>query len=212
MKELVQARVIRGEAREELPPKPLVSAASVHRVVAEEVKAREAAAEIVSHARAEGDRIVAEARRAAERVAEDAAREAREAESAKLAAHYLRLRDEDERRSARDLDRSASLAVVVAERILGHALEVEPGLIADIARQALAEARGARSVVITAHPADAGALGSRLVSAGLAGVSVDIRPDSSVPRGSLHLHTNLGVLDVELRPQVERLVKALKDV
>jgi flagellar biosynthesis/type III secretory pathway protein FliH len=40
---------------------------------------------------------------------------------------------------------------------------------------------------------------------------VDIRADPLLSRGSLRIHTNLGNLDAQLTPQLERLAKALRD-
>jgi flagellar biosynthesis/type III secretory pathway protein FliH len=38
-----------------------------------------------------------------------------------------------------------------------------------------------------------------------------ITSDATLERGSLRLHTDLGTIDAQLRPQLERLAAALRD-
>jgi flagellar biosynthesis/type III secretory pathway protein FliH len=188
-----------------------VAPARLRRIAAEEARAREVAKELVARARAEAAAITVEARAAAEAHATSAAAEARAVEEARGAALYLRIKQEDEHRAERDLDRSIALAVVLAERLIGAALEHEPELVIQLARQALAEARGARRATIDASPLDAEPLRRHLVDAGFDSHAVDIRSDPAMPRGSLRISTNLGTLDARLSPQLERLAAALRD-
>jgi flagellar biosynthesis/type III secretory pathway protein FliH len=104
-----------------------------------------------------------------------------------------------------------SLSVLLAERLLGHALELRPEHVAALARQALVEARGARRATIEAHPLDAEALQRHLVDVGTTDAVVEVRASAELTRGSLRVHTNLGTLDAKLTPQLERLAKALRD-
>jgi flagellar assembly protein FliH/type III secretion protein L len=181
------------------------------RVVREVVDANILAQRLLCDARKEADAIVAQARDRAEHVAGRAAEEARKAEHAKLAAHYLALCREEERREEQDLDRTMGLATILAERLLGEALDVDPTRIVSLARQALVEAKGAARAVIDASPLDADALRSHVLAFGLTEGAVDVKIDPQLPRGSLRVHTNLGTLDVQLTPQLERLAKALRD-
>jgi flagellar biosynthesis/type III secretory pathway protein FliH len=189
----------------------LVSPGRQRRIVHEEVTARLAAVEIVGRARAEADAIVQEAKQRAEGVAREAAQRAREEEEAKLAGLYLHLRREDDQRADRDLDRAVGLAVILAERLLGSALQVDPKLVVQLARQSLAEARGSRRVVIRACPLDVDALQAHLVAVGFESHTVEVQADDDLTRGSLRLTTNLGTLDAQLRPQLERLAHALRE-
>jgi flagellar biosynthesis/type III secretory pathway protein FliH len=166
---------------------------------------------LVDDARKEAEAIRADARESAEHFAASAAEEARQVEHAKLAALYVALRVEDERRQERDLDRTIGLARVLAERLLGEALEGDPTRIVALARQALAEASGATCTVIEACPLDADVLRSHLPDVGLASSALAVKIDPHLERGSLRVHTNLGTLDVQLAPQLERLAKALRD-
>lgn len=161
----------------------------------------------VLEGRAEAERIVADAHAKAAEVAAAAAREAREIEIAKLAAAFLELRREDERRAERDLDRAVQLAVVLAERLVGEALPIEPQRIANLAASALAEARGARRVRIDASPDDVDALRGVL---GQLGYEAEVTADPALARGSLVVHTDLGRIDARLAPQLARLAAVIR--
>jgi flagellar assembly protein FliH len=189
----------------------LVSEGGRRRIARAEVEAHVEAERIVLDAKERADALLARARDEALGVADRAATEARAAEHAKVAALYLALRTEQERRAELDLDRAVALAVVLAERLLGEALEQRPEHIAALARQALAEAGGARRAVIEAHPLDEGALKSHLVNLGMGEGSVEVRVSPELSRGSLLVHTNLGTLDAKLSPQLERLAAAVRE-
>ncbi len=215
MTRLGRARIVRGgggDAATTHEAAPVASEAPRRRrVAADELRAREAAAALLEGARKQAETIVAEARVAAEVALREAANEAREAEEARGAALLLRLKREDEQRAERDLDRAVSLAVVLAERLLGAALVRDPGQVIALANQALREARGARRATIDACPLDAAVLERHLVDAGFESHTVEVRTDPSLSRGSLRVSTNLGTLDARLHPQLERLAQALRD-
>lgn len=189
---ILKARIIKGSAPKTRAPE----------------LARRVPADVVA-ARAEAERIVEAARRAAEELTrearESAAREAREAEVARLAAQFLAVRIEDDRRLERDADRLVELAVVLAERLVGEALRVDPSRIAALASAAIGEARGARRVRIDASPDDVPALAEAV------GAAAEVQADANLERGSLIVHTDLGRVDARLAPQLARLAPALRE-
>jgi flagellar biosynthesis/type III secretory pathway protein FliH len=180
------------------------------RIAREEVEAHLNAERVLDMALAQAAAIVSEAREKAARAAAEAARVAAEAEQAKLAAVHLALRAAEEQRAERDLDRSSALATMLAERLIGAAVTQDSAVIASLARQALAEARGARRVRIEAHPLDAEALRRHASSLGQ-GAVVEVLENAELGRGSLCVHTDLGTLDAKLTPRLERLAAALRD-
>jgi flagellar biosynthesis/type III secretory pathway protein FliH len=180
-------------------------------MAAVEVQARETAERLLARAHAEAEAIVARAQEDARTVAARAAEEARQAEVAKLSALALRLKAAEDAQAERDLDRTMDVAVILAERLLGASLDHDPATIGRLARQALHEARGVRRALIHASPGDTEALGRCLDEGGVGGCAVEVRADPAVPRGSLRVSTNLGTLDVQLRPQLEQLAAALRD-
>jgi flagellar biosynthesis/type III secretory pathway protein FliH len=210
-----RARVINGAFEGEAPAGSAASrahdaaAASIAAFRAE--RARRVAREVLE-ARAEAARIIDEARASAAAVvtaaAEQAAAEAREKEVARLAAGFLELRDAEARRTERDLDRIVQLAALLAERLVGEAIRVEPARVAELAASAIQEARGARRVRIDACPEDVGPLTEAL---GTIGQTADIQPDATLRRGSLVVHTDLGRVDARLEPQLARLAAVLRE-
>ncbi len=200
---LERARILKADA----PParEPKVAALAVdraRRIAAEVLDARAEAARILEEAHARAAAVVASA-------AEEAAEEARTREMARLAATALALAHRESERAARDLDRTIQLATVLAERLVGEALAVAPARIGELAAAALEEARGARRIRIDACPEDVEALGAVL---GTVGQSADVRADPALGRGSLVVHTELGVIDARLAPQLDRLAAALHEV
>jgi len=209
---LSAGRLVRGDDPSAVETADALVTEGHHRRVArEEVDAREAAAALLADAEARASALVEAARASAGAVARAAADDARQAAEASLSALYLRIRREDESRAERDLQRSVELAVVLAERLLRAELELDASRIARLAQQALAEARGARRATIAASPLDMDALRRHLSDTGFGPLAVDLQPDETLERGSLRITTNLGILDAQLRPQLERLARALRD-
>ena len=50
-----------------------------------------------------------------------------------------------------------------------------------------------------------------LATAGLDPASVEVRADETLARGALRLHTDVGIIDAQLAPRLERLAEALRD-
>lgn len=191
---LERARIIKGS-----PTVPTTPAGA-------EVLARRIPREIVD-AKAQAAAIIAGAEARAQAAVEKASAEAREREIAKLAAHALAMREADEKRAERDVARTIEVATLLAERLIGEALAVEPARIAELATNALEQTRGAKKIRIDASPADVEPLRAVL---GELGQVADVHADDTLARGSLVVHTDLGRIDGRLRPQLERLAEVLK--
>jgi len=155
--------------------------------------------------------ILADAETKASAMKEDAREQGRREGAASLAAAWVKQRTEEEARDERDLDRTTELARVMAERLVGEALELDPAKIRSIARQVLVSARQSRRVVFSAHPADAAALRADLGALGLEGAAIEIHADPTRARGSLLIETDLGTLDANLTLQFDRLARSLRD-
>lgn len=210
MARVTRARIVSKATATSLPISEAPSSRAVEKLSRAELEAKENAARTLSEAKRAADAIVAEARSKAQSVAQNAAREAAEAEQAKVAALYAALRVREERSAETQLDRSVELARVLAERLLGESLQVDAQTVAKLARQALAEAQGARTVRIEAHPDDIATLKQHVGMLNISQVA-SITADATLERGSLRLHTDLGTIDAQLRPQLERLAAALRD-
>lgn len=174
------------------------------------VDAHEVAARLVADARAKADAIVADATRNANAIAEQVAHETREKEIARIAAEVIAVRAGAERRAERELDRTIELAVLLAERLVGEAIAVEPTRIGTLALHALEETRGARQMRIEASAGDVAALEQVLATLGEGVATIEVSPE--LARGSLVVHTELGRVDARLAPQLSRLAAALREV
>jgi flagellar biosynthesis/type III secretory pathway protein FliH len=166
---------------------------------------------LLAKARAEAEQLLASAERKAADLKLVAEAEARAEAVAKLAAHALSLATYEAKADERALDRNVALARLLAERLLGTSLALAPEQVVTLARQALAEARGARRLGIVAHPEDAKLLNESIASLGVAVETVRIVPDGKRSRGSLRIETDIGVLDADLAPQLDRLALRLRE-
>jgi flagellar biosynthesis/type III secretory pathway protein FliH len=181
------------------------------RVVREVVEAEEKARAIVAEAQDRAQALVEAAARAAGDVRLRAEAEGRADGVAKVAARALELSAYEARADERALDRTVEVARILAERLLGESLRLDPAVIVALARQALREARGARRVRIVAHPADAARLEAELATLGAGFDSLEIAADAARTPGDLRLETEIGVLDGALAPQLDRLAKRLRE-
>ncbi len=208
---LTLARVVRAESAEaavpvSVPAGDTLPASIVPAVV---VDAHEQARSIVAAAELRARELVDGAEAELERLKAEARRLGRELALAELSAQALSLSRAEAALDERALSRSTELSRLLAERLLGEALQLEPARVVSLARAALAEARGARSVTIVAHPEDLPELERALRQGELERVT-RVLPNAERTRGSLRLETEIGVLDAELSVQLDRLVAALR--
>jgi flagellar biosynthesis/type III secretory pathway protein FliH len=208
-------RVIKAEALAgaalvefELEDKTLPRGQIVRREV---LDAAERARTLLANAEARAQAIVTEAEQAAAELRLRAEAEGRADAAAKVAARALALRHHEARADERTLDRSVELARLLAERLLGESLRVAPEQVIALAKQALSEARGARRISLLAHPEDAKILEQSLPALGLDPSTAQVRSDPGRTRGNLRIETEIGVLDAELAPQLERLSLKLRE-
>ena len=203
---IVKAAALPGAGAPAAAPAPLPLA---RRVPAAIVEARGEAERIVREARRAAEAMIAEAQASVASRIEAAVREARDAEVARITAEHLALRVGEEQRAERDLDRTLEIAAILAERVVGEAIALEPARIGLLATSALHETRGARRMRIEASPEDVPALETILADLGQGIAAVE--PASELARGSLVVHTELGRIDARLGPQLTRLAEALRE-
>jgi flagellar biosynthesis/type III secretory pathway protein FliH len=173
------------------------------------VSAHDEARAVLERAQESAERLLAAARSEAASLRARAAEEAHAEAAATFTARSLALAERERTLDERGVDRLVALARLLAERLLGEALRIDPTRIAALARQALTEAQGARRIEIAAHPEDASLLAKELEISGVE-QSVRIVPDPTRTRGHLRFDTELGSLDAELGPQLDRLAKKLR--
>ena len=198
-----RARIVKG-------PVPRVSSTRTQklavRIPSVVFDAKVEAQTILAEARTTAEAIRREAREGAAKQVHEAVTEAREAELARVAAELVNVHLEIERKLETELDHTVELARLLAERVVGEAIRVEPERIAAIAAEALKETRGARRVRIETSPADEPALRAILAHEGL-----EIVPNAELSRGSLIVQTEIGRVDARLEPQLARLAAAMRE-
>jgi flagellar biosynthesis/type III secretory pathway protein FliH len=98
----------------------------------------------------------------------------------------------------------------MAAKIVGHAVEVSPEVMADIAAQALAASRAkAGAVVLRVHPEDLPAVEQARGRWGTGAVVVRVAADASVGRHGCVVETPSGRVDARLESQLAALERAL---
>jgi flagellar biosynthesis/type III secretory pathway protein FliH len=209
---LPRARIVRAaEATRGLPClSPGPGLRQRRRMAREEIEARLTAERVIQEASTRVEALLAHAGQEGAAAAETARRDAQADADATLTARWIALRQAEARR-VDDGDRVLTLAVALAERLIGASLELDPARIATLASGVLAEARGARRAVIHAHPRDAEVLRHQLSASDLDPESVIIEVDESLARGALRLHTDVGIIDAQLASRLDRLADALRD-
>jgi flagellar assembly protein FliH len=209
-----RARVIRaGEAGPAVPLGPLASGAPAARprIIARPIaEARAEARALLDRAREEAAQILSRAEATANDLILQQQARARADALCLVVGEALELRKRQEELSRNVLDRSVDFATLLAERLLGEELALAPERVRALARQALKEAAGARHAIIVAHPRDACELRAGLGSLGSLLDSIGIEDDDKLVRGHIRVETELGVLEADLRGQLERLSTQLR--
>ncbi len=173
------------------------------------VEAHERATALLAQAKAEAERVLQAARAGADAERQALLGAARAEARSELADVQLRLRAAETHADERALDRSVALARVLAERLLGRSLSLEPSLIVDLAQQALREAGGARRIAVSVHPQHLPELRAALSAGTLEHVTA-LHGDEALSAGSFVLESELGRLEADLGTQLDRLTERLR--
>ena len=168
-------------------------------------QARRQAEALVADARAEAQQLHADARRAGEA-------EGRALAEAAFTTLLIEARAEADRVRRAALPAAQTIAVRMAEKIVGRVIALDATAMADIARQALEAARArAGAVSLRVHPDDWAAietarpaLAARLAKA----VELRVIPDAAVGRHGCVVESAAGRLDARLETQLAALERA----
>jgi flagellar biosynthesis/type III secretory pathway protein FliH len=180
-------------------------------VRSEILEAREQASAIIDAAKQRARELGEAALVNADQLREQAERAGYDAGLAKAIADCISLTRSRAVHDERQLEANIALAQILAERLVGRALALEPGLVAEIAQTALKEVRGLRSVRIAAHPTDAHALRKSLDAGALGPQVLEVTENQSLAPGDLIIETESGRLDAELGDRIERLARSIRD-
>jgi len=168
----------------------------------------------VYDAKTEASRIVADAHAEAEEIRDQAREQGRADGRADVAGLLTRARGEADRRLAASEDEIRTLAVRIAERIVRRQLDLRPEAVVDIAKAALADARGRHDFVLRVHPDDVSILEAEQPGL-LARLSVSahilVRADEAIERGGCVVESEVGTVDARLSTQLAVVEKALAE-
>ena len=114
----------------------------------------------------------------------------------------------------RNLERAGDdiveLAKLMAERVIGEALTLNPARLVSMAQRCIAESRGSSQIVIFAHPGNADELSQGLQEADPT-LAIRVEPDAELQRGDLRIETDVGTLDARIGTQLANLAAKLRE-
>lgn len=191
------------------------SAGKVQRALVDEqafalVEARD---RLVASARDEAERELAAARDEAEHIRRKAEAEGRERGLGAVTELLVGARAAASRARANAEAELRTLAVRIAEKILGRELALDPAAVVDVAAAAMRHAGEPREVLVRCAPEDLDALERgkpRIVERCRAAQLVRFVADERVGRGGCIVETELGVVDARLSTQLEAIERALR--
>jgi flagellar biosynthesis/type III secretory pathway protein FliH len=191
------------------------AAAGVRRAIVEApvYDARLEAERLIAESRAQAERALALAEQDAERLRAQASAEGRERGLAAVTELLVGARAAAARSRAGAEAELRSLAVRIAEKILGRELKLNADAVVDIVDQALRHAGEPKDVVLRVNPDDLAALERgkpRLVERCRNARAVALRADERVARGGCVIETELGVVDARLSTQLDAIERALR--
>ena len=121
----------------------------------------------------------------------------------------------EEQLVARYTPQIVRLAVEIAEKIIGHALEAEPQMVASVLERAKREVAEAKQIRIWLNPADYKVLAEtcpELIKIGSeTGRTIEVVTSDDVSRGGCRLETEMGLVDATLPTQIEEIRRQLAD-
>jgi flagellar biosynthesis/type III secretory pathway protein FliH len=171
-----------------------------------EAEARVQAAQLIAEAQTEAARILLEAKTFAETQRENLTASAREQAEGQLASAWLKQHAREAAFSEREKDDVIRCATILAERVIGDELHIAPTRMLAIAEQVLRETRGAKRALVTAHPEDAPALRALFSGSPV----YQLETSTELSRGSLLIKTDLGMVDGNIRLQLDRLAEVIR--
>lgn len=168
---------------------------------------------LMADARAQAERELQAGRDEVERIRRRAEVEGRERGLAAVTELLVGARAAAARARANAESELRTLAVRIAEKILGRELQVDPGAVVDVVRAALKHAGEPRELLLRCAAEDLEALERgkpRLLERCRAAQAAVFRADPTVSRGGCIVETELGVIDARLSTQLDAIERALR--
>jgi flagellar biosynthesis/type III secretory pathway protein FliH len=112
---------------------------------------------------------------------------------------------------AQALDRIVALSRLLAERLIGRALDLAPETVAALAERVLSEARNARRVHLFVSPAEVPILKGATAAFDPEGRVHAITGDPSLTAGDIRIETELGTVEARVGDELDRLALRLRE-
>lgn len=209
------SKIIRGEDFPETMPERTTVATRPSRpgvVEAEVYQAHQRAKEILEQAEGQAAELIEQAEAARDQTLGQAREAGRQEGLAQATEIIVRARQEASALLKQGEEEMVRLALTIAEKLIGRALETDPELVLYITAQAIESVRNQRELVLRVNPADAQLLrNSRKKLMDMLGRSKEIavREDPEVERGGCVIETENGTVDAQLSTQLKMLESAL---
>jgi len=182
------------------------------RVIRREVlEAKAQAQELLQAAETRVQELLSDAQQQAERVRGEARQQGYEQGLARAAADAIQLRQAELEAEQRALESTTQLARLLAERMLGRELELDPAAAGEMAKVALSEVRGARTVRLLVAPEAEQIVRKALMGADLDPMVVQVQAADGKRPGCFRLETDAGVMEADLPERLEQLAAALRE-
>lgn len=208
---LPRARILKSSELAQGAVERLAPALGNGRILRRELwEARAEAARIIAAAETEAKAKLAALEEAAQEAKESARQRGHEEGLASGTAEVLKQFGRVRREDVEGLPRAVALARLLAERIIGHALETDERTVGRMAATLLEEVRGARRVTIELHPDDVDSVQHALESFdGWVAVTVTTQP--GLARGDFVVRTDVGSLSGRLGQRLDLLARKLAE-
>ena len=177
------------------------------------ITARTDAREIVEQAERQAEEILGQAYADADSIREQAREHGRQQGLAEVTGLLAKARKDGEALRRQAVSSLVTLAVRVAEKVLGAEIRTRPDVVMSRVLDALEQVAWCRRIVIRVHPEDLEILRDRRedLLARLPEASVDLVPDREITRGGCRIDSEAGEIDATLETQLAALEQSLAE-
>ena len=167
------------------------------------------AQQVLLDAQAQAHATVAAAEQRADSIRQQATTAGEQDGRARLAVELLAWNRACHSVESTQLSGATEVAGLLAERLLGAELELDPGAVIQLAKEVLKGARSARSITLYLHELDLPLLAGRKDELGIEDADLQLKEDRDLARGEVIVESELGLLDGRFSVQLERLLQHL---
>lgn len=213
----MKSRIVKGTTRPEetsasKPTVPTGSSAGSKVIKKDVASAKSDASQIRSAAEEDADGILARAKAEAARLREEAEREGYEAGLVRLNALILDFEATRNQLFENNREEILKVAILVARKVMGRALQDRPETLADLVSQAIRGAQHEGRLRIRIHPDDLETLRThqdRVVAEIGSRTELELIEDRTIEGGGCVVESALGIIDARLETQMKVLERAL---